>query len=45
MSEKLIFGVIIPAVTFLVSFLATVSIYRRFARHGGSSHPERNKKQ
>ena len=45
MNERLLFGVIIPAVIFLISLLATLFIYRRFARHSSSSHLERDKKK
>ncbi len=31
-SEKLLFGVLIPALIFLVATIATLLIYRRFAR-------------
>ncbi len=40
MSEKLLFGVLIPAGIFLVSFLGTILIYRKFARQWRSSKGE-----
>lgn len=34
-SERLIFGIIIPAAIFLISLMATLLIYRHFVRQGG----------
>jgi len=41
-NERLIFGIIIPACIFFVSFLATFLIYRRFARQSGSDQKQEN---
>jgi len=41
-NERLVFGFLIPAGVFLVSFIATFLIYRRFARESVSDEKGEN---